>query len=104
MAGARLKIGSSICFIDFADGEGEAVIDGQKYRWDFAEYTGPGFFKIIDCKYADGEHYEHEEYFIPDEESPLWPIFDKWLSNYRLTHPHPSELPGARKRIKLDIK
>jgi len=92
MAGERIKIGGTVVFIDYPDGYGETILDGVTIRWEFHEYCGPGFFKIHPYKDDDGTEHEHEEYFCPDEDSVLWPIFDAWLANYRLTHPHPSTL------------
>lgn len=101
MAGQRIILGGHVCFIDYPDGHGETVIDGQKIRWEFHEYTGPGFFKITPFT-DENELFESEDYFSPDEDHPVWKVFEDWLNEYRKSHPHPNIKRGL-KPIKLDI-
>ena len=59
--------------IDYHDGEGSAVVNGRKYRWEFHEYCGPCFLR------KDGEPLARQ----PGEHHPVWPEFSKWLKIYQ---------------------
>lgn len=90
MAGERLIINGTVCFIDYADGDGEgsAVVNGITWRWEFHEYCGPFFMR------KDGS----ERKRVPSEHHPVWAAFGawhkKWLSGQKAKR---------RKRKSLDI-
>ncbi len=62
-------LNGSKCFIDYADDEGEAVVNGRTYRWEFHNYCGPLFLR------KDGEPLKNQ----PGEHHPVWPYFDQWM-------------------------
>ena len=75
MAGEMLIINGSPCFIDYRDSHGSAIVDGQKWEWDFAEYGGPLWLK------KDGEPRKCQ---FPTNKK-VWAAFDTWLKEYYLT-------------------
>lgn len=72
MAGRKLIINGSVCMIDYHDGEGSAIVNGRKWRWEFHHYCGPTFLR------KDGEPRRK----IPSESHPVWDAFGKWLKIY----------------------
>ncbi len=60
------------CFVDYADGEGEAVVNGRKWRWEFHDFCGPSFLK------KNGDPRDCQ----PGEKHPVWKAFNKWFKKY----------------------
>lgn len=62
-------------FIDiFIDAEGEAVVRGRKWKWEFHEYMGPTWISP-----STGEPLRR----WPGEKHPVWNEFEKWLKQYQ---------------------
>lgn len=59
-------------FIDYADGEGSAVVNGRLWKWEFHEYGGPHFLK------ADGTPRKNQ---CPTVKA-VRDAFDAWLEGY----------------------
>lgn len=73
MAGERIQMpDGTICFVDYADGEGSAVIDGRTWRWEFHEYCGPLWLR------ADGLGRKCQCPTNPK----VWAAFAKWHRAY----------------------
>lgn len=72
MAGQKLIINGSPCFIDYHDGEGSCKIGKRTCRWEFHHYCGPTFLK------KNGEPMKK----IPSETYPVWDAFGEWLKIY----------------------
>ena len=63
-----------LCFIDMADGRGELVVSGRKWRFEFHEYCGPLWLK------ADG--YTPRKCQCPTSKA-VWDAFELWLKEHR---------------------
>lgn len=57
----------------FVDAEHTVKIGRRTWRWEFHEYLGPTF---LDHR---GEPLKRQ----PPEGSPVWPVFNAWLQEYR---------------------
>lgn len=68
MAGHKMLIGGSPCFVDYEDGAGEAIINGRTWRWSFHEWAGPLFLK------KDGS-----ERKCQNPNKKVWDAFQEWL-------------------------
>ena len=55
-------------------GEGEVVIAGKTWRWEFHDYLGPTFLK------AD---WETPLVHQPNPKHPVWDRFGEWLVEYK---------------------
>jgi len=64
-----LEMGGTPMIVTVADGEGEAIINGRKWMWEFHEMFGPIFLR------KDGEPKKHQ----PGENHPVWKAFESWL-------------------------
>lgn len=73
MAGHSEIINGSRVFVDYADAEGSAVVNGRTWRWEFHEYLGPGWLR------KDGEPRKCQ---CPTSKA-VWAAFEKWHKNYR---------------------
>lgn len=73
MAGQRIIVNGTPCFIDYHDGKGSCVIGKTKYRWEFHHYCGPAFFR--------GDKGTKE--IFPGEKHPVWPFFEAWHKKYK---------------------
>jgi hypothetical protein len=60
------------CFIDYADAEGGAVVNGRVWRWEFHEYLGPTFLK------KNGEPRKCQ-----NPQKAVWNAFGKWFREYK---------------------
>lgn len=74
MAGTKLKVNGTICFVDYHDGEGEAIVNGRTWRWTFHEYCGPFFIK------KDGSDLKRQ----PGENHPVWKFLEAWFKKYKV--------------------
>lgn len=70
MAGMRAIIGGSVCFIDFADAEGSATVNGKVWRWEYHNFLGPTFVL------ANGEARKCQ-----NPPKAVWAAFEKWEKN-----------------------
>ena len=73
MAGQLLNLNGSPTFIDGPDAFGSAKVNGRTRRWEWHDYLGPIFMR------ADGEPCK----IPPGEHNPVWPHFEKWLTEYQ---------------------
>lgn len=89
MAGERIVINGTVCFIDYADGEGRATIDGKVWRWEFHEFCGPLWLR------QDGEPRKNQ---CPTNKK-VWSAFEAWHVKWLK-----SKTPARRKRKELAIK
>lgn len=87
MAGHRIIINGTPCFIDYADGEGSAVVNGRTWRWEFHEYCGPSFMN------KDGAPILR----LPSEHHPVWIAFGDWLKEWQAGR------KKSRERARLSI-
>jgi hypothetical protein len=75
MAGHRIKFqDGSVAYVDYADAEGVAVVNGRIWRWEFHEYGGPLFLR------ADGEPRKNQ---CPTLKA-VWEAFDRWHEQYEV--------------------
>ena len=72
MAGEKIMINGSVCFIDYEDGHGSAIVDGREWEWSFVEYGGPLFLK------KNGEARKCQ-----NPKKSVWAAFEEWLQNYK---------------------
>ncbi len=72
MAGHMEIINGQPCFLDYADGYGEAVINGRLWAWEFHEYLGPTFLK------KNGDPRANTCPTVP----AVWAAFNDWLKLY----------------------
>ena len=72
MAGHREIINGNVCFLDYADGEGEAAVDGRIWRWDFHEWVGPTFLR------TDGNPRANQ-----NPSKKVWAAFTRWHKKYK---------------------
>ena len=83
MAGHSIQhADGSRTFIDYADGEGSAVVNGRKWRWEFHEWGGPLFLR------ADGEPRKNQ---CPTVKA-VWDAFTRWHKRYERAKRANSEL------------
>lgn len=73
MAGHRMMLEGKPCFVDYADAEGSAVVNGRVWRWEFHEYLGPGWLK------KDGNPKKCQCPTI----KAVWDAFEKWHRKYK---------------------
>ena len=67
------KRGRTTCIIDtFVDAEGEAVVNGKLWKWEFHHYLGPTFLNV-----RTGAPKKY-----PPENHPVWKAFEMWLKGY----------------------
>ena len=59
--------------IDYADGWGEAVVNGRLWRWEFHDYLGPTFLR------KDGEPRKCQCPTVP----AVWDAFAAWEAKHR---------------------
>lgn len=91
MAGERIQMpDGTFCFIDYADGEGQAVVNGRVWRWEFHEYCGPTFLR------ADGEPRKCQ---CPTVEA-VWRAFEKWHRAYEKA----KKVPENRREVEEVLK
>lgn len=70
MAGHRIDFtDGTVAYVDYADADGRAVVNGRVWRWEFHEYCGPLFLR------ADGEPRKCQ---CPTVKA-VWVAFDQWL-------------------------
>ena len=72
MAGHRTVINGTVCFIDYQDGDGEAVVNGRLWRWTFHDYLGPTFLR------GNGEPRVCQ---CPTVKA-VWTAFEAWLESH----------------------
>lgn len=73
MAGHRINFADgSVAYVDYADAEGRAVVNGRVWRWEFNERGGPLFLR------ADGEPRKNQ---CPTVEA-VWDAFTRWHKRY----------------------
>jgi len=73
MAGHKIQFeNGDIAFIDYADGEGSAVVNGRLWRWEFNEYSGPLFLR------KDGSERKCQ---FPTVKA-VWDAFEAWHIRY----------------------
>ena len=76
MAGHRIDYADgSWAYIDYADAEGSAVVNGKEWRWEYHEYGGPLFLR------KDGQPRACQCPTIP----AVWDAFTKWQTEYERT-------------------
>lgn len=73
MAGELVVINGTKCLIDYADGVGEAIVDGKKWSWEFHEYCGPMFLT------KKGQPRKCQ---CPTNKK-VWDAFQSWHDEYR---------------------
>jgi len=73
MAGHSFKTAEGgVCYIDYPDAFGEAVVNGRVWRWDFHRYLGPCFLR------KDGEPRKCQ---CPTNPA-VWTAFGKWVDQF----------------------
>ncbi len=72
MAGLITTIGNSKVCLDFADGEGSAIVNGRRWSWEFHERGGPLFLR------KDGR-----ERKCQNPNKAVWKAFERWHRKYR---------------------
>jgi hypothetical protein len=73
MAGHRIEFSDgSVGYIDYADAEGSAVVNGRVWRWEFSECGGPLFLR---------SDLEPRKCQCPTVKE-VWNAFDNWLRRY----------------------
>jgi hypothetical protein len=70
-----------LAFIDYADAEGSAVVNGREWKWEFHEHLGPTFL----LKNGEPRKCQHPK-------KAVWDAFAKWFRKYKLE----KYLEGAR--------
>jgi hypothetical protein len=90
MAGRSIQhADGSRTFVDYADGEGSAIVNGRKWRWEFHEYCGPMFVR------ADGYPRKNQ---CPTVKA-VWDAFTRWHKQYeRAKNAGSTTLPGLAAR------
>ena len=82
--------GNRFC-IDYADGEGGAVIKGQQWKWEYTDsrmYIDITFYKVVRRVEDDGEvWYEDVQVDMPWYRSrrrchSVWKRFNQWFKRY----------------------
>lgn len=78
MAGHSITMGDGTrAFIDYADGEGSAVVNGRVWRWHYHRYLGPSFLR------KDGELRACQNPTI----KAVWDAFMDWLKRWEKDNP-----------------
>lgn len=73
MAGHRIILNNGgVIFLDYADAEGSAVVNGKKWSWEFHEWGGPTFLK------ANGEPRQCQNPTVKG----VWEAFEVWHQKY----------------------
>ena len=92
MAGHSEIINGSRVFIDYADAEGSAVVNGRVWRWEFHEWCGPSFLR------KDGEPRKCQ---CPTVKA-VWDAFEKWHRKYQLAKKTASEQMERIRRLESE--
>lgn len=73
MAGHKITFkDGSVGYIHYADGNGEVVVNGRKWRWDYHDYLGATFLR------ADGQLRKNQ---CPTSKA-VWDAYREWLELY----------------------
>ncbi len=75
MAGHSITMGDGTrAFIDYADGEGSAVVNGRLWRWEFHRWGGPTFLR------KDGEPRACQNPTVKG----VWDAFELWFHKWKM--------------------
>jgi hypothetical protein len=84
MAGHQVKFDDGrTMFVDYADAEGSAVVNGRTWRWEFHEWGGPLWLR------RDGEPRKNQ---CPHSKA-VWDAFEQWHQGYKRNKPLNASIP-----------